>query len=260
MPRSQISPRTSAAIAGVLLAVFAAPAAWAQGATPPGTLVGAQTSDDVPLRTRQEIEMQRLKTGTKVATPAPSRLDQVKLAVKTAQALMQEGKYLEALAKLSAFDAVVDKTGEETYLIERTRVAIASHLNDEALLVKSMTAAMGSDQAPAGERLEFSDLLARKAFNRKDYAATVEWARRYFAEGGRDLAIRRAQVLAYYFSGDYAAARREVGADIQTEEAAGQKPSEEQLRLLVSCAQKLDDKPALASAQEKYAAYYPKKP
>ncbi len=237
--------------------------AHAQGAAPGGTLVGSQTSDDVARNARLEDEIARLRAEKQAAAkPAPvaaKRLDQIKLTVKAAQDLIPLKKYLEALGRLSEFDAVADKTAEETYLIERTRITIAAQLNDESLLVKSLEAAMGSSATPAAERVEFSDALVRKTFNQKNYAKTITWAARYFSEGGKDTAIRRAQVLAWYLTGDYARARQEVGSDVLSEEAAGQVPPEEQLKLLVSCAQKLDDKVALNSAQQKYARYYPKK-
>ena len=117
---------------------------------------------------------------------------------------------------------------------------------------------MASGQAPANERIEFTELLARTHFNQKNFSKAIAWSTRYFSEGGNDAGIRRALVLSYYLNNDYARAAREVGADIQIEEQAGRKPSEEQLRLLASCAQKQDNKAAYASAMAKYAAYYPR--
>lgn len=225
-----------------------------------GTVVGSQTSDDVPVRPKLEIEIARLKAQNQLSAGTQKKPDQVKIAIKAAQTLLQDRKYVEALAKLSDLDALSDKTAEESYLIERTRVALASSLKDDVLLVKSLEATLASGRAPADERQEFDDQLVRKYFNQKNFAKTIAWATRYFEDGGKDAAIRRALVFSYYLNNDFARARQEVTADIQAAEAAGKTPPEEQLRLLVSCAQKLDDKAAYASATEKYAAYYPKKP
>jgi len=49
-----------------------------------------------------------------------------------------------------------------------------------------------------------------------------------------------------------------VRTDIKAEEAEGKKPTEDQLRLLASCALKLNDKDAYAAAIEKFVTYYPK--
>ncbi len=259
MTTRTIAAALLAASATLLISIHA----YAQGAAPGGTLVGASTSDDVPRKARLEDEIARIraeKQTTAAQTPAtPKRLDQIKLTVKAAQDLIPQKKYLEALGKLAEFDPLTDKTAEEIYLIERTRITIAAQLGDDALLVKSLEAAMGSSATPPAERIDFTDALVRKSFNQKNYPKAISWSTRYFAEGGKDLSIRRAQLLAYYLSGDYARARQEVATDVQTEEAAGQVPPEDQLKLLLSCAQKLDDKVALSNAQEKYAKYYPKK-
>ncbi len=249
--------------AGAVLLVGAAvlsTGALAQGASPGGTLVGASSSDDSPTQRKLEQEIQRINASKPKEAATIPRLDKIKLAVKAAQGMIPEKKYLEALAKLSEFDSLTDKTPEETYLIERTRISIFSLLGDDAQLLKALEAAMGTTFTPPAERVDFADALTRKNFNQKNYAKTIVWSTRYFSEGGKDTAIRRAQILSYYLSGDYARARQEIGADIQTAEASGQVPAEEQLRLLVSCAQKLDDKVALTAASEKYARYYPKKP
>jgi hypothetical protein len=244
------------ALVAALPAIGFSPAARAQG-TAPGTVVGAPTSDDVVVRPKLDVEMSRLKASTQTSPVVQRPVDLVTPAVKSAQDLMQAKKYPEALLKLSELDALADKSAGETFLIERTRVALASLAGDEALLIKSMEAVVASGQAPANERLEFAEVLVRKYFNQKNYPKAIAWSTRYFEEGGNDAAIRRAQVFSYYFNNDYARAGIEVGIDIDAEEKAGKIPSEEQLRLLVSCAQKQDDKAAYASAIKKYATYYP---
>ena len=126
------------------------------------------------------------------------------------------------------------------------------------MLLKSLEIVLDSGKLSVTESIEFSELLTRKYFNQKDFAKTIAWATRYFGYGGNDAALRRALVLSYYLNNEFDRASEEVSLDIQMAEIAGAKPTEEQLRLLVSCAQKRDDKVAYASAVQKYAAYYPK--
>jgi len=255
-----ISAKFALTIGLAFMAGFASPG-HAQNLKEPGSIGGATSSDEVNVRPSLEVEMARRKASEKANADAVKahKLDLVKPGIKSAQALMQSQKYPEALATLASLDGLAQKTPEETYLIERTRVAIASLVNDDALLVKSLEAAFATGQVPAAERVEFSDILARKYFNQKNFPKAIAWSTRYFEAGGKDPAMRRARALSYYLSNDFPRARDEVGADIQAEEKAGMKPTEEQLRLLASCAQKMDDKVAYASAMEKYAAYYPGK-
>ena len=227
------------------------------GTVPASSVVGAQSSDDIPLKSGPGSALDRAKSKTPATSALPSA-DWAKAAVQMAQDLMKAGKYPEALAKLTELDSVAAKTPNDVYLIERTRVAAASHLSDQTLLIHSLEAVMASGQAPVDERVEFAELLARTYFNRRDFSGAIAWSTRYFNEGGHDPAIRRALLLSHYLNNDFARAAQGVAADIREQEQAGKKPSEEQLRLLVSCAQKLDDKVAYASALEKYAAHYPK--
>ena len=226
----------------------------------PGTIIGATSMiDDAPGKSKAGSELERSKLKTPPTPKAQTSRDRIKLAVQMAQDLMKAMKFSESLAKLAELDSFAEKTASDVYLIERTRVAVASSAGDQTLLNRALEAVIATGQAPANEQTEFAELLARNYFNQRNFAKAITWATRYFSEGGTDAGIRRALVLSYYLNNDYARATQEVSADIQAEERAGTRPSEEQLRVLVSSAQKLDDKPAYAIALEKYATYYPKK-
>ena len=242
-----------------MLGLSFSPIALSQGSRP-GTIIGATSMiDDAPGKSKAAMELERAMSKAPAAPTVQPSLDRVKLAIQTAQDLMKARKYPESLATLAELDGIANKTDADNYLIERTRIAVASFSNDKTLLIHSLEMAVDLPATPANERVEFCEMLALTYFNQKDFPKTIVWSIRYFKEGGSDMAMRRALVLAYYLSNDFARATQEVSADIQMEEQTGGKPSEEQLRLLVSCAQKLDDKVAYASALEKYAAYYARK-
>lgn len=241
-----------------VLGMSFAPRILGQG-TQAGSIIGATTMiNDAPGTSKAASELERAMLREPATSKVPPSTDTLKLAVQKAQDLLKAGKYPESLVMLAELDIIAGKTDSDRYLIERTRVAVASSSGDQALLVRSLEAVIASGQAPATERKEFSELLTRSYFNQKDFPKAIAWSTRYFDEGGSDAGIRRAMVLSYYLTNNYVRAGQEITADIQGEEQAGRKPSEEQLRLLVSCAQKLDDKAAYASALEKYAAYYSK--
>ena len=257
------TPLTVASITRLLSAVaLAVPVAMAQS-TAGGTIIGSTTKDDVGGQGRSitDLERERAKEANKVKVSKPvllSRRESFNAGIRAAQDAIKAGRYNEATARLNELDTLTDKSVDDVYLVGRIRVAVASASENEPLLIASLESVMQLPQLPAAERIEFGDLLVRKYFNRKDYPSAIAAALRSFADGGRDPAIRRAQVMSYYLNNDFAQAAKEVGADILAAERAGTKPSEEQLRLLLSCAQKLDDKAAHASAMEKYAAHYPK--
>lgn len=259
---AQMNPRWRDLIAAFV--TLTTTAAIAQS-TPGGTIIGATTKDDVGGLAKsttdvgRELAAAKAKANANAAKPAVlSREDKFKLGLQSAQEAMKAGKYPDALAILAELDSLPAKTADEAFAIERNRVAVASLSGDEALLMKSLEIVLNAGKLSPAESVEFSELLARKYFNRKDFARTITWANRYASFGGTDPAIRRALVMSYYFNNEFARAGDEVSADIQAAEKIGAKPTEEQLRLLVSCAQKLDNKVAYASAMEKYAAYYPK--
>lgn len=244
-----------------LAVAMAAPGAMAQIGG--GTIIGASSKDDAgPQKNATEIAREAAAAKAKVAVPVVptpvTREDKFKLELLAAQTATKAGKYDEALARLAELDAMAEKTADESFLIERNRVAVASLSGDEAMLLKSLELVLETGKLSKTENIEFSEALTRKYFNRKEFAKSTAWATRYFSYGGNDAAIRRALVLSFYFNNEFARAAEEVALDIQTAEIAGAKPSEEDLRLLVSCAQKQNDKVAYASALQKYAAYYPK--
>lgn len=247
-----------------LAATLAAPGAYAQGTNTAGTIIGATSKDDVGGQSKtgaewaREIAAAKSKEATLLKPAEMTRADKFKVGLQAAHELTRSKKYDETLAKLAELDAMTDKTADEAFLLERTRVAVSSLSGDEKQLLTSLEMVLNAGKLSTTENIEFSEVLTRKYFNQKDFAKTIAWATKYFGYGGNDVAIRRALVLSYYLNNEFDRAAEEVSLDIQMAEIAGAKPTEEQLRLWVSCAQKRDDKVAYASAVQKYAAYYPK--
>ena len=167
-------------------------------------------------------------------------------------------KYPEALAKLQELDGMADKTAEETFTMERMRVSIASQSGDDALLVKSLEAVIALGKLPPEEQSTFMQVLANRYYQQKNYPKSITWSLRYLNEGGKDATVRTQVVYAYYANKDYAKAAQELRSSIASDEAAGHKPTEQQLRLLASCMLKLQDAPGYLATIEKFVVYYPK--
>jgi len=179
--------------------------------------------------------------------------------LQAAQALMKEQKYKEALAKIAETDAVGDKTAYETYTIDRMRGAAAASAGDADLAAKSFQAVIASGRLAPADQAKIVKALGNLYYEAQNYPKAIEWLSRSVKESGSDPETRTLLVQSYYLSNDIPRATTELQADIAADEAAGRAPTEINLKLLISCALKSNDKAAYLAALEKLNTYYPKK-
>ena len=179
--------------------------------------------------------------------------------LQAAQEMMKAQRFKEALNKVREADGVPNKTGYETYLIERMRGTAASGARDNETAIKSFEVVMASGKASAADQLKIIEALAGAHYANKDYANAIKWSNRYFKEGGSAGSVRILLLQSYYLSGDYTNATKEVSADIAADEKAGRTPSEDKLLLLQDCYNKLKDSKGYVATIEKLLNYYPKK-
>ena len=199
-----------------------------------------------------------------VATAAPANASEtvrVEIAkpLQAIQELMKEKKYSEALAKVREAEAVANKTPYEIFIIDQMRGAAAAGVGDNALAVQSFEAVLATGRLKSEASLPIIEAIAGTYFRSKNYKSAVVWARRFMAEGGTNPQMRLLLAQSLYLSDEYAAAAKEISADIKAAEAAGKTPTEDLLKLLASCALKLKDNAAYVVALEKLVIYYPKK-
>ena len=199
-----------------------------------------------------------------IATPlrAEAPKEAVSVAVlaplQAVPSLIKAGKFDEALAKLREADAVANRSAYDTYVINQMRASAAAGAGDNLLAAKAYEAVIASGRLPVAEALPLMDVVARMYYNAKDFKQAAAWAGRFLKDGGVNPQTRLIMLRALHFAGDNEAAKREIGADVQRAEQAGQKPPLELLQLLASCAQKMNDQAAYTETLEKLVAYYPK--
>ncbi len=179
--------------------------------------------------------------------------------LQAAQALIKEEKYKEALAKIAETDAVANKTPYEIYSIDRLRGATAARAGDTKLAGSSFEAVVASGRLAPDEQAKIVRALGSLYYDAEDYPKAITWLSRSLKEGGNDAQTRTLLIQSYYLSNDIARATSELQKDIAADESAGKTPREQDLKLLVSCALKTNDKPAYLSSLEKLNTYYPKK-
>jgi Tfp pilus assembly protein PilF len=173
--------------------------------------------------------------------------------LQAAQDLVKAGKYKEALLKVRDADAVPNKNANESFTIERMRLAAASGAGEVD------TAAKSFEEITTPDKLRMIESIAGSYYRAKDYAHAMQWYQRYFKEGGTNATNRNLLIQTQYLGGDFAGVARELTAEIQADEKAGTPPAEDRLKMLLNAAVKLGDNGANVYAMEKLVTYYPKK-
>ncbi len=180
-------------------------------------------------------------------------------SLQAAGELIKGGKYKEALAKVRDADAVGGKTANESYLVERMRIAAASGAGDLDTAAKSFEALSTSGKVSAADKARMAESIAGGYYRAKDYARAMQWSQRYFKEGGTSGSIRTLLIQSQYLSGDFAGAAKELTAEVQAAEKSGTPPAEDRLKLLLNAALQQKDNNTYVYAVEKLVTYYPKK-
>ena len=179
--------------------------------------------------------------------------------LQQAQELIRGGKYKEALGKVREADAVGGKSGSETLLIERMRIAAASGAGDVDTAARSYEAISASGGVPAADKIRMVESIAGGFYRAKEYAKAMQWYQRYFREGGTSAANRTLMIQTQYLSGDFAGAAKELTAEIQAAERNGATPAEDRINLLMNAAVRQKDIAGETFALERLVSYYPKK-
>ena len=164
-------------------------------------------------------------------------------------------RYADAAAKAREADGASNKTASEQAVIDRMRLSIASQSGD----VSTMTSLISGGRLPASQQLPLVQSVANAYYTQRDFGNAATWYQRYLKEGGTDPVVRTLLLQSYYQAGDCGAVSRTLQGAIQSDEAAGRTPPEEQLGMLGSCYQKVKDNTGYVFVLEKLATYYPKK-
>jgi Tfp pilus assembly protein PilF len=192
------------------------------------------------------------------SAPQDAARPEVAKQISGAQELIKQGKHAEALAKLREADATPNLTPYEKFFIDRTRGAAALGAGDLPLAIQSLDSALASGRLAGDDLTNVLRALSDLNYRSKDYPKAIAAAQRYYKEGGKDPVVRTIMVNSLYLGGDYPAAARELAADVKAEEAAGQQPPEQQLRMLASAQAKVKDDAGYTATLERLVARFPK--
>jgi hypothetical protein len=179
--------------------------------------------------------------------------------LQAAQDMIKSQRYKEALGKVREAEAAGPRNANETYLIERMRIAAASGAGDVETAARSFEALSATGRVSGPDKLRMIESIAGGYYRVQQYAKAMQWSQRYFREGGTNPAIRTMLIQSQYLSGDFAGAAKELMAEVQGAERSGSPPAEDRLKLLLNAATRQGDNNAYVFAMEKLVTYYPKK-
>jgi tetratricopeptide (TPR) repeat protein len=173
------------------------------------------------------------------------------------KALMDAKNYTEVQNRITQAEAIPNLTPYEKYAITRMKVSLAASTGNDAALVPAMNEALESGFLNAQEKDNFLYSIGTTYYNMKNWPKAIEAFKRYQKEGTDPAKVRTMLINAEYVSGDYAAAKTDLVPAIADMEKAGKTPSEQDLKMLASAANKVKDDSTYLSALEKMVAYYP---
>jgi hypothetical protein len=179
--------------------------------------------------------------------------------LQAAQSLIKAQKYKDALAKVREAEAVGGKTAQESFTIDRMRLAAAAGAGDLDTTIKAFEALNASGRLAQAEKLSYLESISGTAFRSREYAKAKQWGQRYLSEGGTSAGIRTVVAQSDFLSGDYAGVIKNVTAEIQLAEKNKTAPSEDRIKLLLNAANKVNDTDRYVFGVEKLLTYYPKK-
>ena len=171
--------------------------------------------------------------------------------------LMEAKNYTEIQNRITQAEAIANRTPYEDYVLNRMKISLGSATSNNAMMLPALEGVINSGRLKGNEQADFIQAVANTHYNAKDYAKAIEWFKRYQKESSTPEKVTPALIRSYYLSGDYATAKTEMLPLIEAMEKAGKTPSEEDLRLLASAANKAKDDAGYLAGLEKLVAYYP---
>lgn len=182
---------------------------------------------------------------------------EVERPLLAAQALHQQKKSQEALARLTEVEANGQINALEIFMLERLRASVQLSRDDLAQAATALTRALQTQQGTPAERLALMENLVLLHYQQKAYADAALWAERYRANGGQSDNIALLQAQALYLSGQPEAAAPLLARRVDADVAAQRVPDEIQLKLLASAYQQTKNPAGYVATLEKLARHYP---
>jgi len=177
--------------------------------------------------------------------------------LQAAQDALKAGKPADALARVREAEAVANRSEYEVFFTNHTKGVAALAAKDTATAQTAFETVVNDKRFSPAERLNTLQVLPSLALKNQKPAQAIQWARRYQAEGGQDRSVRLVLVQALFNTGDCPGMLRETQPLVLADEAAGQKPSPDLLKLTGNCQLKTQDDTGYLKTLERLVALDP---
>jgi len=175
----------------------------------------------------------------------------------TIKPLMDAKNYTEVQSRITQADAIPDKTPYEVYVVNRMKLSLGTATNNEQMQQSALEAVIASGKLSDTEKSNFTLALATTYYNAKNYPKALELYKQLQASGVNNDQVNNGLLRSYYFSGDYATVVKMQGPILDAAVKAGKTPSDAELRMYASSANKAKDDAAYMRGLEMLATYYP---
>jgi len=175
-----------------------------------------------------------------------------------AQELLKSGNAAGALAKIKELEALPDQTPYEKYLILRVKAPAEYSANDMKAANADFEALLANPLLPAEDRPLMLKFVAEILYSSEQYPQAAAALQRYIDAGGNDPQLKELLPQAQYAAKDYAAAAKAFRAQVDATLAAGQVPTDKQLRFMISAYLGQKDDAGYVYGLELLAIHYPK--
>lgn len=171
--------------------------------------------------------------------------------------LMDAKNYAEVKNRITQAEAIPNLTPFEQYAITRMKVSLAAATNNDADLVPALQSAIDSGFLSPQEKDNFLVSLGTTYYNQHNWPKAIEVFRRYQKEGSDPSKVTSYLIRAEYLNNDFAGAKNDLVPYLAAMQKAGKTPSEEDLKLLASSANKTKDEATYSQALDQMIMYYP---
>jgi len=197
------------------------------------------------------------------AAPAAAPTDSVRpelfklLDPATFKPLIDSKNFTEAQNRITQAEAIANRTPYENYVLNRMKLSLASNTNNDQMAISALEAIVASGKLAPADVAHYQGALGTYYYNAKNYPKAIEAFKQAQGDSKGSDAVNTALIRAYYLSGDYASALKAQQPVVEAQEKAGKTPTQEDLRLYATAANKVKDNAAYQDALEKLVAYYP---
>lgn len=178
--------------------------------------------------------------------------------LKAANDALQAKNYGEVLNKTREAEAMSPRSDYDNFVIHSMQMGAYGAQGNYPATATAIESVIDSPYQSAASKPQLLRTLMSIYYQQKDYDKAIQYGERARAAGDTSPETPLTIAQAYYLTGKYKEAQKDMEAIVAHEEQAGRKPSEKALSLIWSCAIKTKDDAAAARAVEKLILHYPK--